>query len=279
MTNSLIEAFLDYLHSERRLSFHTRRAYRYDLEQFFSFVGHDVDAANITSEDVERYVAYLHRERQNAPRTIARRVSTLRSFFRFLSQPPWGLTLDPTGFSGPVSKGSLPPHYLTEGEENRFLRACLRYGSWPSRDFCLFRLFLSCGCRLAEVVELTVADVDLGRSLLVVRGSSGARTLQLHRWTRLALQQYLLERGELSIPNLFVNYYKTRGLSPRGIQYLFKRLAEKAEIDHPRVTVHTLRITYLVRLTAQGLNERTIQELAGHRSLATTRRYTRTQTA
>lgn len=277
MTNLYIEDFLRHGLVERGLSENTAQAYKHDLEQFFTFVGSGVEIFEITSEHIRQYLAHLKLERRNSNRTIARRLSTLKIFFRYMTiDSLWRVPEDPTLPFEPIKFQKTEPNHLTHAETERLLDTCLRYGTWPERDYALFSLFLQCGCRLVEAVSLTVSDLDLRESVVTFRGTDGRRRLvPLMPRTKVALRHYLVERGQLTIPDVFVNYHKTRGLSRRGIQYILRTIVEKAGIDKPRITVHTLRYTYLVTLMDQGMDEETIQELIGHSCLTTTRNITR----
>ncbi|MFO7246064.1 MAG: tyrosine recombinase XerC [Thermaerobacter sp.] len=279
-------AFMEYLQVEKGASPHTLDAYGRDLQEFFQAagLGDDPPAAELERLDhlaIRAYLADLAR-RGRSRRTAARKLSALRSFFRFLVRRGF-VTANPTRLvTGPKQPRRLP-NFLEREAVAPLLEAPPADSPAGLRDRALLELMYASGLRLAEVVGLDLDDLDLGQGLVRVMGKGGReRVVPFGRAARAALAEYL-ERGrphllrpprpgEAAERALFLNARGGR-LGRRGVAYVLARYARGAR-SYRRVTPHTLRHTFATHMLQGGADLRSVQELLGHARISTTQIYT-----
>ncbi|MEE9199541.1 MAG: tyrosine recombinase XerC [Dehalococcoidia bacterium] len=282
--------FIQHLQWERHLSHYTARNYETDLKPFFEFLeAEDIqDLGSVDRHLLRRYVAWLAQERPvplskgairqgHEMRSVARKISVLRSFYRYLVREK---VVD----SNPVSRISLPkldrklPSFLSRQEASKLVEAPDREVPLALRDRALLELLYAAGLRVSEVVGLDVDDVDLhAREMRVLGKGSKERLALMGRPALEALERYLSHgRGKLidgrRTTALFLNRYGGR-LSVRSVQNLVRRYALRAGIVQ-QVHPHTLRHSFATHLLDGGADLRVVQELLGHESLSTTQIYT-----
>lgn len=288
--------FLRYLGSERRLSPRTVDAYRRDLQGFERFMtdhaGSDEWAwAEVDPGSVRSFPGYLEREgvgRSGAggrprPRTVARKLSALRSFYRFLLRTG-RVAANPARATRTTTRARDLPGYLTQRQASGMfeqLAADAATGDPVAvRDRALLELVYASGLRLAEVHGLDVGDVDLTAECLRVLGKGGKeRIVPFGREARGALVAYLGQRsadGE-TLPETAPLFLSRRGtrLSRRQIQRLAKRRLTAAS-GGDALSTHALRHSFATHLLDRGANLMAVRDLLGHESLSTTRVYTHT---
>jgi len=282
-----IRGFEVFIRDERRFSAQTVRAYRTDLDRFTRFwseeFGEEKGAAaalaRVDTLAVRSYLAALHRAGlQN--RSLARHLSTLRSFFRWACAAGH-LSRNPAkGLPGPRLPRSLP-RALTFPDTEELLGA-EPPGSFPERDRALFELLYAAGLRVAEAAALDVEDLDLGSRLVRVLGKGRKeRIVPFGEEAEDALRAYLPGRSARRLltaragPDgepLFVNA-RGRRLTPRSMGRLLKSRLRAAGLPAD-ISPHALRHTFATHLLQAGADLRAIQELLGHSSLSTTQKYT-----
>jgi len=275
-TEKLIEAFLEHLVFEKGRSENTVKNYREDLEDFFSFLkGREgiKNPAEVTHLEVRVFLGELLKKglKKNS---IARKLSTLRTFFKWLKREGL-IKVNPARLlSSPKYQRQLP-RFLTEEETFKLVESPEKEDSLSLRDRAILELLYSSGLRIGELVNLKTADVDLSRGIVRVMGKGRKeRIVPLGNVAKEALLKYLRVR-ELFGPktdHLFLNRFGNP-LSSRGFQKKIKQYALKANLLKP-VTPHLLRHTFATHLLDRGADLRSIQELLGHRKLSTTQRYT-----
>jgi integrase/recombinase XerC len=264
MLDERIQEFLDHLQARR--SPHTVRSYGSDLAQLADFLGGRFDL------DPGRLRLYL-RKYGSTPVTRARKLSTLRSFVRFL-KAMGHLTSDPTeSLEAPIRRRSLPKA-LNHQQATDLLDQDLK-GRTPLRDRALLELMYAAGLRASETVGVNLSDIDFRNGSILVRGKGSKQRLTLFgRACREALEDYLKE--ERTPPTagdaLFTNQKGGR-LTTRTVQNVVRRWALRAGLP-PEVTPHTLRHTFATHLLDGGADLKSVQQLLGHESLATTQIYT-----
>lgn len=268
----LLARFLRYLSVERNASRHTVRAYRADLESFRGF-GEAAGCTEIAAVDtrlIRAYLAHLHRHGLD-PVSVARHLSALRSWFRFLLRR--GVV--ERNVARDVRSPRLPRKlvaFLPVDEAMPMVDARALSGAARARDVAILELLYASGLRVSELVGLDLDAVDgetmtvrvLGKGSkerVVPFGGAAARALEAYRGSR------PLTRGPL-----FVNARGGR-LSARSVQGIVKRAARAAGITR-RVSPHTLRHTFATHLLDGGADLRMVQDLLGHSRLSTTQRYT-----
>jgi integrase/recombinase XerC len=272
-----VDAFIDHLRTERQASSHTVRSYQDDLELYSGYLaevhGEDADPAAVDAARLRRYSAWLA-GRGYAPSTIARRLASLRSFFRFLRRR--GLvTADPAaGLRNPRQAKRLPK-LLRVDQVIRLLEAVPIETAAGIRDRAMLETLYGGGLRVGELVGLNLADLDGESDLVRVRGKGRRERLcpvgeiaaaWLRRWISLRRPKHSNE------PAVFLNQRGTR-LTARSVGRLLEaHLLRAGLVD--TASPHTLRHSFATHLLDGGADLRSVQELLGHRNLTTTQLYT-----
>ncbi len=285
-----IDHFLTALAVEKGYSLHTCRAYRADLEAFTRFVAPGeptdgrqerptsgpFDPRQVDSLVIRGYLADLYR--RNSKSTIARKLSALRSYFRFLQRQ--GVRSDNPAESVLTPKQEKKiPHYLTVDDVFRLLDQVQEDSLLGVRNRAIFETLYSAGTRVSELAGLNTVDVDLKASIMRVRGKGNKeRLLPLGEKAVQAIRAYRerLQRETGIAPDadgaLFRNQRRGR-LTPRSIARILDKLVRQCGLLVP-ASPHTLRHTFATHLLDAGADLRTVQELLGHVSLSTTQKYT-----
>ena len=287
-----IGEFITYLEKERNDSPNTVRAYGRDLTAFRVFLDEYYGGARLwrwTTVDrlaVRSFMGELKRRGQ-AKRSIARAVSVLRTFYRFMNQR-YGIEQNPAkGVRLPKIEQRLPA-VLDRGQVEELFRhaeaVASEGGFQGTRDLAMLELFYATGMRLSELTGLNLADVDVISGQVKVRGKGKKeRILPLGGYAVRALRGYFVEREEL-LAELSAGrgdrravFLSRRGrrLSARGVQMVVSRFM-RALGDSAGLKVHTLRHSFATHLLDAGADLRAVQELLGHASLSTTQVYTHT---
>ena len=280
---SLIHQFIDYLSTEKNASPHTCRNYRKDLEQFEGFLKSSGTALSpqgeVVIERVDRmairkYLSFLHR--RNKKSSIARKLSTLRSFFKYLVREEI-ISANPAKPVPTPKVEKLLPTVLTVDEAFRLVESPSKEDKSmeaESRDRAFMELLYSSGIRVSELVGLNLDRVDLDLGIVKVLGKGRKeRIVPVGSKAIEALKAYLEVRGVVEDKSpLFVNLRGGR-LTARSVARLVKKYARHSGIFR-KVGPHSLRHTFATHLLDAGADLREIQEMLGHVSLSTTQRYT-----
>ena len=263
-----IKRFLSFLELEKNYSYYTLLNYRKDLEEFSQFVRTDV--GKIDYFTFRRFLANLA-ARHLSKRTIARKISTLKSFFRFLVKEGFIKSNPASSIPYPRIEKKLPS-FLTEKEVAQFIDSLPEEKEIDRRDKAIMEILYSCGMRVSEMLTLNRNDIDLIGGVIKVRGKGKKeRILPLGGPAEKALEKYLSCRGDHS-PALFVNRFKKR-LSAVGVRKIISRRAKLIGITK-KISPHTFRHSFATHLLNRGADLRSVQELLGHSDIATTQIYT-----
>ncbi|MDU8942150.1 site-specific tyrosine recombinase XerD [Rhodophyticola sp. MJ-SS7] len=272
--------------AERNASRNTTLAYGRDLQNFAQWLSlQGYDWTTIDQTGIEAYLGSCEAEGLSKP-TRARRLSSLRQFYRFAHEEGWR-NMNPTiRLSGPGPSRKLPKT-LTEDEAGRLVEIARSYGRTAERlrNTCLMELLYATGMRVSELVALPVSAARGDPKMLLVRGKGGKeRLVPLSGPSRSALQAWLSERdrqaeavakrGAQATSYLFPSTGASGHLTRHRFYGLVKDLAVAAGIDPSRVTPHTLRHAFATHLLANGADLRSIQVLLGHADVSTTQIYT-----
>lgn len=288
--DSAIQDFVDYLEKERNFSPHTVRSYRSDLEQFKTFTherGIDEPAA-VDHLTVREFMAGLRRGADGLPGrkrgTVARKISTLRSFFRYLVQRGF-LQRDPTGLIRSPRRARKLPKFLSEEEVIRLITSVPEKGFIGVRDRAILEVLYASGVRVSEAVGADRGDLNLAAGFLRVRGKGKRERLAMLGGPAIdALRTYLSARrilvGKQKSPDLealFVNARKARRLTTRSVRRILKGYLIENGID-PEISPHAMRHSFATHLLNRGANLREVQELLGHKRISSTQIYTHVET-
>lgn len=273
-----IEAFQEYLLVEEGCSEQTVDAYGRDLELLEAFLNREgLDFATADPLALSSFLAFLQRERGNGPAARARKASCIRSFYRYLTRQGY-VHQNPAADLRSPRIPSREPIFLSRPEARALLDAARRAGPAPVRDHAIIATLLYTGCRVSELTALRVRDVNFTTETIRIFGKGAKeRLVPLHPELAVILRNYLRVRqvppGSPEPERLFRNQ---RGgpMTRHGVHYLIKRIAKAVPGDLPGLSAHKLRHTMATMLLENDADLRSIQELLGHASVATTQRYT-----
>jgi integrase/recombinase XerC len=276
-----IDRFLHWLAIEKNYSSHTSLGYHRDLQEFISFSEKGLCLSRLSHEYIRAYVFHLNK--RNKSTSVARKLSALRTFFRFLIRE--GI-LDSDPMTG-VAMPKLPRHipvFLTVDEVFRLLESPGKQDTFEARDRAILELLYSTGLRVSELVSCDVESLDFEKEMVRVRGKGNRqRQVPVGRAAIEALHKYIPQRNRLLLEQrgkkggchteaLFVNNRGGR-LTGRSVERFVSMYAQRAGITS-KVTPHALRHSFATHLLEMGADLRVVQELLGHASLSTTQRYT-----
>lgn len=292
----IIKEFLGYTETIKGKSVNTVNEYFIDLRTFFRYIKKsrklvpesinfedikidDIDLdliKTITLIDVFEYMNFLASERSNSATTRARKASTLRSFFKYLTNKTGKLKTNPVlELDSPKLKKSLPK-FLNLEQSIELLNSI--DGDFKERDYCIITLFLNCGMRLSELVNINMSDIDSESNTLRISGKGNKeRLIYLNDACLKSIKSYLKVRpvdGVIDKKALFLSKRKTR-ISPKTVQYIVKKNLAQIGLDSKGYSVHKLRHTAATLMYQYGdVDIRVLKDILGHENLGTTQIYT-----
>lgn len=291
----LLRDFLVYMDVIKNKSALTIEEYSSDLKLFLKFVKYyrglapssaelddiditDIDEALIKSislNDAYAFLSYCKNERQNHEAARARKVSSIRSFFKYLSMQKQILEKNPMEvLDSPKLKKSLPK-YLTLEESLKLLNSV--EGKHKERDYCILTFFLNCGLRLSELVSLNYNDVRDDRTMRITGKGNKERTIYLNDACLDAYAKYMAVRPVDGVPAadrsaLFLSN-RNRRISPKTVQHIVYTYLEKCGLEG--FSVHKLRHTAATLMYQHGnVDVLVLKDILGHENLGTTEIYT-----
>jgi integrase/recombinase XerC len=269
--NDYIEEFLRYLELEKGVSAHTLRAYRKDLTDFIAHV--NTEPEKIDMLDVRGFIAEQIRKGLNKT-TVSRRLSSVRSFFKFLYREGH-MKSNPAKLVSSPRLPKLLPKFLSVDDAFSLVEKPEGIGFAPARDRAILELLYSSGLRVGELAGLNVEDINVREALVKARGKGKKeRIVPIGSKALDAIKTYLVERILLKSKEkaVFLNRLGTR-LTDRGVRRIVVKYARAIAINGS-IGPHTLRHSFASHLLQGGADLRVIQELLGHASLSTTQKYT-----
>ena len=302
MTTQL-RAFLEYLRLNRNASAHTVSAYESDVSQFLGFAAQHLNTAIESLEPshlqlgtVRAFMADLHRQ-GHARASVARKLSAMRAFGRFLRREGW-IEVNPAALAVAPKREQRVPAHLSMDEMSRLLEMPDSSDPLGRRDRAILELFYASGLRLSELVGLDLDNVNLRGRMVRVLGKGGKeRVVPFNSATEESLRAWLADRASLLIAQrpsaaakaasaksrtqvhepVFVNFRGAR-LTGRSVQRLVARYVAACSTRFG-ISPHALRHSFATHLLQRGADLRAIQELLGHVQLSTTQRYTHVNAA
>ena len=293
----IVRNFLAYNETIKGKSSKSIDEYFFDLQTFFRYIlssrglvssviefdeidisGIDIDLVKtITLTDLYSFLVFCKNERDNNAATRARKASTLRIFFRYLTVQEHLLEVNPAELlESPKIKQSLPKH-LTLDDSLKLLNSVT--GNNSERDYCILTLFLNCGMRLSELVSLNLSDIKSDGSLVITGKGNKQRLVYLNQACIDAINAYLPVRPNEGVPAnyknaLFISRNKRR-ISNKTVQHIVKTYLEKAGLGDQGLSTHKLRHTAATLMYQEGnVDVRVLKEILGHSNLGTTQIYT-----
>jgi tyrosine recombinase XerC len=281
MLKDHIARFITWLTDEKGYSHHTVSNYLRDLNQFAEQAGRDIEVGSINTSVIRSYIYSLNM--RNKSSSVARKLSALRTFFRFLEQENIISGNPMASISTPKQEQHIPV-FLSVDEVFALLEAPGEGDTFAARDRAILELLYSTGMRVSELVSCNMANLDFETEMVMVRGKGNReRLIPFGAQAVKSLRVYLIEREELlrkrlqqgkkiDRNSLFLNSRGTR-LTARSVERMISDFGRKAGLDKP-VTPHVLRHSFATHLLEMGADMRSVQELLGHASLSTTQKYT-----
>ncbi len=283
-----LEPFLEMLAAERGAAANTQAAYRRDLESFAAFLRpRRASLETAGTEDLRAFVTHLAKAGL-APRSVARRLSALRQFYRFLLSE--GLRHDdPSAGIDSPRQGRALPKVLSEREVETLLAAARTHQDAEGlRLTALVELLYATGLRVSELISLRVTATQRDQRLLIVRGKGNKeRMVPLSEAARHSLSDYLAVRPAFlpkggrgkgaqrqDSPWLFPSRGASGHLTRHRVAQLLKDLARRAQLDPAKVSPHVIRHAFASHLLDHGADLRALQKMLGHADISTTQIYT-----
>jgi tyrosine recombinase XerC len=268
-----LDKFISYLEIEKNYSPHTILNYKIDLNDFLSFIK-DTKLEHVSYLTLRKYFAEL-RSKKYKPRTLSRKLSSLRSFFSFLHREGHIHTNPAVLLMSPKRDKSLPK-FLSEPEMMQLIQSPLMDKVAGKRDKAIIETLYSTGLRVSELVGLNLDAVDLIGNIVKVYGKGKKeRLVPIGDKATEAIQDYLSNRKAKS-RILFLNKNNTR-LSARSVRNILNKHIHSTSITN-NVSPHVLRHSFATHLLNHGADLRSVQELLGHVNLSTTQIYTHVTT-
>lgn len=266
-----IDKFIRYLDLEKGASSHTLRAYRKDLREFSESV--KCEPNNIDIIDLRGFIAGQIQKGLNKT-TVSRRLSSIRSFFKFLYREGYMKT-NPAKLVSNPKVPKLLPRFLSVDDVFSLVEKPEGIGFLPARNRAVLELLYSSGLRVSELSGINTDDIHIKECLIKIKGKGKKeRIVPVGSKAIDAMKSYIIERMLLKSKEraLFLNRMGKR-LTERGVRRIVVKYARAIGI-HGRIGPHTLRHSFASHLLQDGADLRVIQELLGHSSLSTTQKYT-----
>ncbi len=297
-----LNSFLDYSITILNKSSNSIKEYNYDLMMFFRFIKlhfnltseiefqniniNDIDIGTlkkITLDDIHAFLSYITIHFKSKASTRARKVSTLRIFFKFLCKKEKLINVNPAQDLETPKLDKRLPKYLSLDDSKKLLNITSNEDNRNyARDYAIITLFLNCGMRLSELVSINVQDIDFSDCKLNVVGKGNKeRTIYLNKACMNAISSYLPTKpivskhdSKYSEKALFLSERKTR-IGNRTVEHIVSKHLAAAGLDTKKYSVHKLRHTAATLMYQYGkVDIRALQELLGHQSISTTEIYT-----
>lgn len=276
-TVQALDQFVLYITVEKNFSPHTVSEYESDIQHFLVFLQkEDILLTHVAYADARKYITVLY-DKGLARTTISRRISAVRSFYRFLNKE---YAIDDHAFQllyHPKKEQRLPQFFYADELEELF-KAVAGTRIKDMRDRALLELLYATGIRVSELTTLMMEDIDFQYSIIRVTGKGRKqRIVPFGHYAHEALQQYINDARPKFMKNtthqtVFVNV-KGAPLTSRGVRYVLSDIMKRASL-HAKIYPHMLRHTFATHLLNNGADMRTVQELLGHSSLSSTQVYT-----
>lgn len=291
-----LKSFLSYKINVKGHSVTTANGYCFDLCQFFEFLYRkkggisleetvdlnqiDLDfIKTVTTDDIYEYLLYLAAERGNQAATRARRLSSIRGFFKYLVVKENVLLLDPSEHIDSPKISKALPKYLNLKDSRRLLDTVKDSGgTFAVRDYAIITLFLNCGLRLSELVRLNLSSIDFQeRTARIIGKGNKERILYINDAVISALLQYLPQRHKTPSADkdaLFLSRLNKR-ISPKTVQWIVYKYLDEIGLSGRNLSVHKLRHTAATLIYNTGrVDIRVLKDILGHEQLNTTQIYT-----
>ena len=277
ISRDIVKSYIQYLRLERSYSPNTLDAYCKDLQKLFNFYADNgIDFRHVTLAELDTFAANL-RENSISPRSLARILSGIRSFYRFLVLEK-EIEQDPTELLESPKIGKHLPQVLTVEEIDDILSKIDMSKLEGIRDHCIIEVLYSCGLRISELTNLLISNLFLDEGFIRIHGNGNKeRLVPISPKAIKELRIWLDARKHINIQRGYEDYVfvsRTRGkpLSRISLFVFIREYAKEAGI-HKEISPHTFRHSFATHLLQGGANLRAVQDMLGHESLGTTEVY------
>ena len=279
MNNSDIHNFLEYVQKQKNYSTNTLKNYEIDIYEFFNYLSKEcLSYKDISYEDITGYLIFLNNKKLSVS-TISRKLSSLRSFYRYLFNSDI-IKNNPMKFVSSPKKEKKLPRYLSLDEVKEIFEVPNINVPLGQRDRLILEILYSTGIRVSELVNLKMDDIDLDGKEIRVLGKGNKERIVYFNDVCLKYVNLYISNGRseiLSNNNMTSNYLIINGhgknITTRGIEKLLDNILRKTKLKK-KVSPHMLRHSFATHLLNEGCDILTVKELLGHESLESTQIYT-----
>ncbi|MEZ0536035.1 tyrosine recombinase XerC [Caldicellulosiruptoraceae bacterium PP1] len=295
---SYVKEFLNYMLTIKNKSFNTVKEYHYDLRTFLRYLKaknegslncisnhEDLNKFDVSDFDIEEirkinlsdlyeYFTFITIKLRNSSYARSRKVASIKAFFNYLFSKTKLIPNNPAKELESPKIGLRQPKHLTLEQSLNLLQVI--DGDNKERDYAIITLFLNCGLRLSELININITDIQEDKLRVIGKGNK-ERTIYLNKACIDAINTYLNVRPKEGVKDryaLFLSERKTR-ISRRTVQYIVKKYVQLSNIDSKKISPHKLRHTAATLMYKYGnVDIRALQQILGHQSVATTEIYT-----
>ena len=271
-----LEDFIKYIELEKNDSEYTSLNYKEDIEHFLTYCDENkIDYLKITYKQARSYINYLYDEKENKATSISRKISALRSFYRFIS----GDGIENYSFQllKLPKKGKRLPKFFEYNELEELFDVPNLNNPLGQRNRLILEMLYASGVRVSELVNIKLEDINMKEETIRIFGKGKkSRIVCFNDVTKKYLKMYI-DDGRYSLdidnsPYLFLNY-KGGKITTRGVEKILNEIIDKTALNK-HITPHMLRHTFATHLLNEGCDLLSVQELLGHASLSSTNIYT-----
>ena len=276
-----LEDYCDYLKYQKNYSDYTIKSYKTDIEEFLNYINSEgLNFKDIEYSDIRFYLMYLKEEKKDINSSIDRKLSSLRGFYKYMANEQIVKTNVFSIVNGPKKSKKLP-HYFEYNELEELFEVPDISTSLGQRDSLLLEMLYATGCRVGELVNIKIGDIDLGRRNILILGKGNKeRYVTYGEYCEDILKKYLNDGyHQLNKENngyLFLNNNGGK-LSERGVRYILDRLIKQTSLNK-NISPHMIRHSFATHLLNEGCDLLTVQKLLGHESIKATQIYTHVTT-
>ena len=276
-----LDSFIDYLKYQKNYSDYTIENYSNDISEYLNYLSREaLDFKDVEYSDIRFYLMYLKDEKKDNNTSINRKLSSLRSFYKYLANEKIVKSNIFSLVNGPKRSKKLP-RYFEYNELEELFNVPDKRTDLGQRDLLILEMLYATGVRVGELVNIKVSDIDLGRKNILILGKGNKeRFVTYGEYCEDILKLYLSD-GRVSLNSsdsdyLFLN---NRGgvLTERGVRYILDQLIQKTSINK-KISPHMIRHSFATHLLNAGCDLLTVQKLLGHESIKATQIYTHVTT-